>query len=267
MQRRGLSQLPRAGQYVSREVSLSDMQTELHWQRSIRCYIDRARTVDDAFRAAVASAPHSNALSEGDVRHSYAALDAIVDRFAGNLSQRGVRQGDRVAVYLGNCMEAIVSVLGLARLGAVLVPVGSRLRRPELEYVLANAEPVALIYDRDLESELPPAAVSPGPAMRFCVGGDADDANTFDALLRAGSAPPPSTVAEDDLFAILYTSGTTGRPKGAMLSHLGAVHSSLHWKYCLGFQPGEISALCIPWTHVAGLCGAVLSILHIGSNT
>jgi len=242
------------------------MRTELHWQRSIRCYIDRARTVDDAFRAAVASAPESNALSEGDVRHSYTALDAIVDRFAGNLSRRGVRQGDRVAVYLGNCMEAIISVLGIARLGAVLVPVGSRLRRPELEYVLANAEPVALIYDRDLENELPPASVSPGPSMRFCVGGAADDANAFDALLYAGSAPPPSTVAEDDLFTILYTSGTTGRPKGAMLSHLGAVHSSLHWKYCLGFQPGEISALCIPWTHVAGLCGAVLPILHAGGH-
>ena len=245
---------------------MNDVQTELHWHRSVRCYIDRARTVDEAFRVAVASAPDSPALSEGDVWHSYAALDAIVDWFAGNLSQRGVRQGDRVAVYLGNCMEAIVSVLGIARLGAVLVPVGSRLRRPELEYVLVDAEPVALIYDRDLESELPSASASPGLSMRFRVGGGADDANAFEALLRAGSSPPRSTVAEDDVFAILYTSGTTGRPKGAMLSHLGAVHSSLHWKYCLGFRPGEISALCIPWTHVAGLCGAVLPILHVGGH-
>lgn len=239
------------------------MRTELHWQRSILCYVDRARTVDEAFRAAVAAAPDSPALSDGDARHSYAALDAMVDSLAGNLSRLGVGQGDRVAVYLGNCLEAIVSVLGIARLGAVLVPVGSRLRRPELEFVLADAEPVALIYDRDLESELPPAAVSPGPAMRFRVGGEADE---FGALLRTGNAPPLSTVGEDDLFAILYTSGTTGRPKGAMLSHLSAVHSSLHWKYCLGFGPGEISALCIPWTHVAGLCGAVLPMLHVGGH-
>jgi long-chain acyl-CoA synthetase len=245
------------------EVALSDMRTEQHWQRSIRCYIDRARTVDDAFRAAVAAAPDSPALSDGDARHSYAALDAIVDGLAGNLSRLGVRQGDRVAVYLGNCMAAAISVLGIARLGAVLVPVGSRLRRPELEYVLADAEPVALIYDSDLESELPPPSVSPGPATRFRVGGEAD---RFDALLRPCGSPPVSTVGEDDLFAILYTSGTTGKPKGAMLSHLGAVHSSLHWKHCLGFGPGEISALCIPWTHVAGLCGAVLPILHVGGH-
>jgi O-succinylbenzoic acid--CoA ligase len=217
-----------------------------------------ARTVDTAFRAAVAAAPDSQALSEGDVRHGYAALDAVVDRFAGNLSQYGVRQGDRVAVYLGNCREAIIGVLGIARLGAVLVAVGSRLRRPELEYVLSDSKPVALIYDAGLESELPPDSILPGPAMRFRVGDDADD---FDALLYAAVEPPASTVGEDDLFAILYTSGTTGRPKRAMLSHLGAVHSSLHWKHCLRFRPGEISALCIPWTHVAGLCGTVLPIL------
>jgi acyl-CoA synthetase (AMP-forming)/AMP-acid ligase II len=242
------------------------MRTELHWQRSIRCYTDRAPTVDAAFRAAVAAAPDAKALSEDDAELSYTALDAVVERFAAGLARRGVRQGDRVAVYLGNCKEAIVSVLGIARLGAVLVPVGARLRRPELEYVLADAEPAALIYGDDVASELPPESVSPGPAMRFRVGNGADDADGFAALLRdSGSAPAP-TVGEDDLFAILYTSGTTGRPKGAMLSHLGAVHSSLHWKHCLGFGAGEISALCIPWTHVAGLCGAVLPILHVGGH-
>jgi long-chain acyl-CoA synthetase len=107
------------------------MRTELHWQRSIRCYVDHARTVGDAFRATVAAAPDSPALSDGDASHSYAALDVIVDGFAGSLARLGVRQGDRVAVYLGNCMEAIISVLGIARLGAVLVPVGSRLRAPQ----------------------------------------------------------------------------------------------------------------------------------------
>jgi acyl-CoA synthetase (AMP-forming)/AMP-acid ligase II len=73
-------------------------------------------------------------------------------------------------------------------------------------------------------------------------------------------------MGEDDLFGILYTSGTTGKPKGAMLTHLGAVHSALHWRECLGFQPGEVSALCIPWSHVAGLCGSVLPILFVSGR-
>jgi long-chain acyl-CoA synthetase len=68
------------------------------------------------------------------------------------------------------------------------------------------------------------------------------------------------------LFGILYTSGTTGQPKGAMLTHLGAVHSSLHWQGMLGLDIGEVSILCIPWSHVAGLCGVVLPILDVSGT-
>ena len=245
---------------------MSDMRVETHWRRTMRCYVDRPRTVDAAFRAAVASSPGSDALVEGTVRHTYRALDAMVDGFAAGLAERGVAQGDRVAVFLNNRIEAIICVLGVARLGAVLVPVGSRLRRPELEFVLADAGPAALIYDIDLEPELPPPSVSPPIAMRFRVGGGPDDADGFAALVRCASAPPACSVTEDDLFGILYTSGTTGKPKGAMLTHLGVVHSALHWRDCLQFHPGEISALCVPWSHVAGLCGAVLPILLIAGK-
>lgn len=245
---------------------MSSMQTEVHWQRHIQCYMERPRTADAAFRAAVAASPDAEALVEGSVRHSYAELDALVDRLAASLSERGVRQGDRVAVFLGNCWEAVVAVLGIARLGAVLVPVGSRLRRPELEYVLVDAEPAALIYDHEFGGELPPASVAPGPAMRFRVGGPTDAGDVFDALLQGGGDAPASTVGEDDVFGILYTSGTTGKPKGAMLTHLGVMHSSLHWRECLGLQQGEISVLCIPWSHVAGLCGVVLPILHVAGR-
>ena len=242
---------------------MAEMRIETHWHRSMRCYVDRPPTVDAAFRSAVAAAPDAEALVEGETRLSFAGLDAQVDHVAGGLWARGVRQGERVAVYLGNGVEAIVAVLAIARLGAVLVPVGQRLRRAELEYVLRDAEPVALIYDHDLAAELPDASVSPGPAMRFCVGGASDDDQAFAALARSGAGAPTATVAEDDLFGILYTSGTTGRPKGAMLTHLGAVHSALHWRDCFGLAQGEISVLCIPWSHVAGLCGVVLPILLI----
>jgi long-chain acyl-CoA synthetase len=245
---------------------MMNVRTEVHWQRRIQCYVERPSTVDAAFRAAVAAAPHAEAAVEGTTRHSYEKLDALVDHLAAGLWRRGVRQGDRVAVFLGNGFEAILCVLGIARLGAVLVPVGSRLRRPELEYVLEDAEPAALIYDSEFAAELPPDDVAPGPAMRFCVGGPAGAGDGFEALLQEHGAAPVATVAEDDLFGILYTSGTTGKPKGAMLTHLGVVHSALHWRECLGFQLGEVSVLCIPWSHVAGLCGAVLPILFVAGR-
>jgi long-chain acyl-CoA synthetase len=76
----------------------------------------------------------------------------------------------------------------------------------------------------------------------------------------------PPSIGEEDLFGILYTSGTTGKPKGAMLTHLGVVHSALHWVECLKLGHGERTLLCIPWSHVAGLCGVVLPFLQNGGR-
>ena len=236
------------------------MRTETHWGRTMRCYAARRASVDAMFRAAVARAPQADAVVEGPVRISYVAMDTLVDACAAGLARRGIVPGDRVAVFLDNCPEAVIAVLGIARLGAVLVPVGARLRRPELEYVVADAEPVALIYDAAFAAELPH---SREPALRIAVGGGGPD---FALMLAEGGVPPPCPVTEDGLFGILYTSGTTGQPKGAMLTHLGAVHSSLHWQDTLGLGNGEVSALCIPWSHVAGLCGVVLPILDVSGT-
>ncbi|MDR3534215.1 MAG: class I adenylate-forming enzyme family protein [Rhodopila sp.] len=231
---------------------------ETHWQRDILCYAIRPPTVDAMFRAAVGRAPDAEALVEGSVRYTYQDLNGLADACAAGLARRGVRQGDRVAVFLGNCLEAVVAVLGIARLGAILVPIGSRLRRREVEYVCGDAEPAALIYDAAFEAELPES----GPPVRVRVGG----VDEFAVLLAGGGVPPPCSTREDDPFGILYTSGTTGKPKGAILTQLGAVHSCLHWEECLGLRAGEISVLCIPWTHVAGLCGVVLPILHMAGK-
>jgi long-chain acyl-CoA synthetase len=132
-----------------------EIRTETHWGRTMRCFTQRPATVDAMFRAAVARAPRSCAMVDGAVRTSYAALDAMVDACAAGLARRGVAPGDRVAVFLGNCPEAVIATLGIARLGAMLTPVGARLRRPELEYVVADAQPVALIYDAAFAGELP----------------------------------------------------------------------------------------------------------------
>jgi len=243
------------------------MRTETHWGRTMRCYAARPASVDAMFRTAVARAPQSDAVVEGPVRYSYAATDKLVDACAAGLARRGVAPGDRVAVFLDNCPEAVIAMLGIARLGAVLVPVGARLRRPELEYVVADAEPAALIYDATLAAELPQGREL---ALRIPVGG-ADGGSGFAAMLAEGGTPPPCPATEDGLFGVLYTSGTTGQPKGAMLTHLGAVHSSLHWRATLGLKAGgpkagEVSALCIPWSHVAGLCGVVLPILDVSGT-
>ena len=239
---------------------MRETRMELHWGRLMRCYVERPPTLDAMFRAAVAADADAEAVVDGSMRLTYRELDRRVDRLAAGLAARGIRKGDRVAVMLANRLEAVVAVLAIARIGAAVVLIGTRLRRPEIEYIVADSQACALIYETEFEKELPPPEHVPARAMRFCVG-----TPTFEALYTDGAVPSPA-IGEDDLFGILYTSGTTGKPKGAMLTHLGVVHSALHWVECLKLGHGERTLLCIPWSHVAGLCGVVLPFLQNGGR-
>ncbi|HTQ01644.1 MAG TPA: class I adenylate-forming enzyme family protein [Casimicrobiaceae bacterium] len=239
---------------------MRETRMELHWGRLMRCYVHRPPTLPAMFAEAVAGDPDAEAVVDGARRLTYRQLGGRVGQLAAGLAARGVGKGDRVAVMLANRLEAVMGVLAIARIGAAVVLIGTRLRRPEIEYIVSDSQAKAMIYEKDFEGELPPPDHAPAPDMRFCVG-----ASSFDNL-SVDRAAPAASISEEDLFGILYTSGTTGRPKGAMLTHLGVVHSALHWVECLKLGHGERTLLCIPWSHVAGLCGVVLPFLRNGSR-
>lgn len=232
---------------------------ELHDTRVMRCYAERPANVVDMLRLSFALSPKQVAVIDGDVRISYGQLGTAATALAGNLAASGVKQGDRVAVMLPNRLDAVVSVLAIAQIGAILIPIGTRLRRPEIGYIFADAEPVAIIHSPEFAAELPDAG--PAKELRFDCGSPA-----WSALLTARHAPPELRIGEEDVFGILYTSGTTGQPKGAMLTHLNVVHSCLHWEDAHRLVRGERTLLCIPWSHVAGLCGVVLPFLYLGGT-
>lgn len=239
---------------------------EVHHGRVVRCFAERFATADLAFRASARAWATKIALVDGDRSLTYGELDALVDRLARGLLERSVEAGDRVAVMLPNSLEAIAVVLASARIGAVVVPVGMRLRRPEIAHMLADADVALLVYGHEFEAELPsPDDCRPPAERRFCVGQGAGGPS-FDDLLREGAPLAFAPIGEDDAFGILYTSGTTGRPKGAVLTHLNVVHSSMHWVERLEFGNDEVTLLVIPWGHVAGLCGVVLPFLLRGGR-
>ena len=131
------------------------MRTELHWDRVMRCYPERPANVDAMFRETVGRSPQAEAVVDGTTRLTYAELETRVQRVAGALAARGAKSGDRVALILDNRFEALVALLATLRLGAIVVPIGTRLRKPEIAYILADAEPVALIHEASLAGELP----------------------------------------------------------------------------------------------------------------
>jgi long-chain acyl-CoA synthetase len=238
---------------------------ETHYgNRVVRCFAERPAHIDAMFREAVARCPDRTALVLGTERISYRTLDEGVDAVAGNFEQRGLKKGDRLALLLGNCFEFVYAVLACARSGIIVVPMSIRQRKPETEFILAQSGASGLIYQGDLASELPDRAAVPHLRECFVVG---DGPGTRFADLITSSPAPSVVIAEEEIFALLYTSGTTGRPKGAMLTHLGAIHSLLHYEHAMALRDGEVSVLAVPASHVTGLVAIILTMLRICGTT
>ncbi|HMK80314.1 MAG TPA: class I adenylate-forming enzyme family protein [Xanthobacteraceae bacterium] len=238
---------------------------ETHYgDRVVRCFGERPATIDATFRAAVARAPERDALVLDGARISYRALDAMVAAIAANLTRRGFRKGDRIALLLGNGFEFIYGVLACARAGIIVVPMSIRQRAPETEFILNQCAAAALIYQGDLAEHLPSPAATPHLRERFVVG---DGAGTPFAALTTPASFAEVAIAEEDVFALLYTSGTTGRPKGAMLTHLGTIHSLLHFEHGMALRDGEVSVLAVPASHVTGLVAIILTMVKVAGTT
>jgi long-chain acyl-CoA synthetase len=213
-------------------------------------------------------APENVALVCGDVSLTFRELEALTNRFARALTRLGVRRGDRVCLLTPNCPEYVVAFYAIARVGAVVSPMNPSYREREIEYQLRDTDAVALIGHRSL---LPLVeAVRPrAPALEHVIAiGDAAAgaaaAHGFTALIATESpAPPPAAgVGADDLVALPYSSGTTGLPKGVMLSHRNLVTNNV--QFVATVRLGEVDRLMLflPLYHIYGamlMGGAVLA--------
>lgn len=173
----------------------------------------------------------------GDFSHQ--ELKTVSSRIAASLVCRGVRKGDRIALYAQNGPEFVALYLGIVRAGAVVVPVNLLINTPEIAHVLGDAGVLGVLTQVSLAPQIQ-AALATSPHFPFVVE-IAETDNFFENLApvlmaSADSAPSIDFSPDEDLVAILYTSGTTGFPKGAMLTHCNlaanteSVHLAMHWR-------------------------------------
>ena len=221
------------------------------------CLVDRPASPYAAFEQAVRERPQAEALVIGSQRFSYAALDAHAARVAASLAARGVAPGDRIALWLGNRLEFVTMLLVAWRLGAIVVPIGARLQGPEVAYIVQHCGAVVLVHEATLAGRLPAAVDTPSLALRVSAGGAVDGSEPYEALAQA-VAILARPLREDAIAAILYTSGTTGRPKGAMLSHLNLVHAMLTYQHAMAIGPEDRTLMAVPASHVTGLTANIL---------
>jgi acyl-CoA synthetase (AMP-forming)/AMP-acid ligase II len=226
--------------------------------RVMPCFADRPSTPYEGFARAVAARPDAEAIVVGDVRLSYKALDEQANRVAAGLVEMGVRAGDRVGMLMSNRLEFVTLLLALMRLGAISLPMGTRLQTPEIAYIVEHSGTTVLAYDGELAPRLPAPSDVPTLRHRVGVGGAGEGSERYETLEQGGHAPPVHQGAEDDISIILYTSGTTGKPKGATITNINLVTSMMNYAYSMKVGKDDRTLLAVPASHVTGLVANIL---------
>ena len=205
-------------------------------------------TLSDALRRAASRWPDRDALivCHQNVRLTWNELDAEAERVARGLAGLGLQPGDRAGIWASNCVEWVLMQYAAARAGVVLVNVNPAYRSHELRFVLERSKIKALVlrardsradYRQILEDS---RDGTPTPVEHVVWLGEA----SWDAMLEGGVDYPESAAASDDVANIQYTSGTTGAPKGAMLSHKNLLNNGM--AIALAFAATEDDRICAP---------------------
>ncbi|MFT4279271.1 MAG: class I adenylate-forming enzyme family protein [Rhodopseudomonas sp.] len=241
------------------------LRRETHYDgRSMLCFSERPAHLAAMFDELVARFGDRPAIVD-DRALSYRELDLLVRKIAVSLSTLGIEKGDRVALFLGNCWEFLAVTLACNRLGVLVVPIGIRQRRAELDFLLNNSGAKVVVFEAELADEIPATADVPQLAHRFVAHGSADGARPFADLLAADPANAPlAEMHEDDTAVILYTSGTTGKPKGAELTHLSILHSSYAFARAHELTEHDRGLVAVPLSHVTGLVGVSYATIAAG---
>lgn len=203
--------------------------------------------------------PDKTALIQEGRTLSYAELDARSNQIANALISRGIQPGDRIAMLMGSCIEWVVLYVGIGKAACTAVPFNYRLTAQEIAVVLEDSRSRLLFLGADLKHLNPPE----GLVAEIVV---ADEAGMDAFLSGASSRPTGIDAAPSDIQAILYTGGTTGRSKGAMLSHENVFWNSIHEALDTGMHEDDNTLLATPLHHAAALNCWLLPHLYLGAT-
>ena len=236
------------------------------------------RSVAQVLETQAQERPDSVFLIYGDKRLTYKQVDSRATALAAALSELGVKAGDRIAVDMPNWPEFVISMFAAAKLGGIIVPLNPRYTVPELQYMLRHSEARAVVSAETFNGidylQLFEGFLTSLPDLQYLVTvGDADlwyddRIYQFEDLLSSGegrSLPAAPVDAQNDTFAILYTSGTMGKPKGVALSHANLLSIACHTADTIELVPEDIAFGVTTVFHVFGLGAGVLGTLAAGA--
>jgi len=208
--------------------------------------------------------PSKLAIIFKEKRYSYKTFNERVNRLAHALLRMGVGKGDKVAYLLYNCSEFAEISFALSKIGALSVPLNFRLREDEIAYIVENSDSSLLFFGPEFKETV--AKLLPrlrGVKKTIQVG----ETSEYEELLNSSSPQEPSVfVDEEDEHSIMYTSGTTGFPKGAVHTHKSRIWNSLNMLVDTGLRASDVFAITTPLFHIAAGHTMLLSTIFIGGT-
>src|SRR4051794_37713000 len=231
-------------------------------------------------RDAAARTGSAEAGVDGDRRGDFVSLCSAVDDAARALIASGIQRGDRVAIWAPNSLEWIVAALGITTAGGVLVPINTRFKGTEAAFVLARSGARALFTVRGfLDTDYPALLAStdvelPALERTILLAGDADDAAiAWDDFVATGQVVAAAALdarvdglGADDPSDVVFTSGTTGSPKGVVMTHGQTLRAYLDWCDWADLRPGDRYLIANPFFHIFGYKAGCLACLMRGAT-
>jgi len=211
-----------------------------------------------------------NALVDGERRLSYRQLNRRVNQLAGYLQERGLRRGDRLAILAYNCLEFVEVIFATAKLGLILVPLNWRLAAKELYFILSDSGTDTLFFDAEFTKTVE-AIEKEGLNIKrkVIIGERIGEAKAYEEVLVQGSDEEPKTAEEvtlDTPHIIMYTAGTTGLPKGAVLTQGCSFWNAVNLELDMGLNSLDRDLLVLPMFHIGGIGLFTLPIIHVGGT-
>lgn len=228
-------------------------------------------TVGDTLTQTAAKYPNRTAIvyPEKDQRWSFRDFDNRANQLAHALSDLGVEAGDRVSTFLFNTSEMVLTTYAASKLGAIFNPLNYRLPAGELEYILNDAESSVVLYE-DATAEAIEKARPNLETIEALVHVDDEDADGeyfYDLLEGRPTREPGSDVSQDDPYIVMYTSGTTGSPKGVVHTHRDMIEHNMSVLVDQQLTPDDVGLSAGPLYHSAELHVFFLPRIHIGATS
>ncbi|MGH9843617.1 MAG: class I adenylate-forming enzyme family protein, partial [Blastocatellia bacterium] len=202
----------------------------------------------------------------GDLRLSWREVNARANRFANEMQRLGVRRGDRVALFARNSNQWVESLFGLAKIGAVSVTVNYRLTAPEVEYIVNNAGARAIVFGAT-EAEVARTVASNVAGVKWLIGvngASGGGIEEYEAMVARGEEGEPkleTPLSFDEPAMLLYTSGTTGFPKGAVYTHGSLLVGMFVHVHAIGSRRTHRVMLPSPLYSAAGIAGIYCAVM------